>query len=689
MPGSPHRKRLTWLLPIAAAALLAIPIAATATHSLATLGTSTFEIDTDANFKVDHPGPTPPAMIDWASESERSAPDTLSGAGDESFGQGTKEDTAAPVIVDGSIPPNKSDLKYFGVHEEGSTGNGYLNMFWSRVQDPTGTTNMDFEFNRLTCTPNEAPEPLTPPTDTDCSANGLTPKRSNNDMLITYDLSNGGVNAQLSIRRWSDAQQRWGASNPFGTDAVGTINTTSIDAGDADGKGAHSPRTFGEAQIDLSAIFTQGCEAFGSVYLKSRSSDSFTSAVKDFVPPIDVNITNCATFSVQKYISVDENATYDASVDNTGTATDLTGWSFSVSKVGGGFSCTGTTDNLGVMQGCTGLDKLSAGTYTVTETGPTTKTLGNAHPDTGTKRSAFNSDPGPAPLALTSTVSKQVTLQNGGAAQVVRFGNSCRSMGRFSITVPAGTAPMFVRWSTQSDFSASTDVNLTGTTTRVASTTELRKGTTVYWKYGLQSDANNLVTGTSFALGGYPACLTTQTASFQNPNVVAFKYRDSDASGTRGSAATEPGLGGFAFELRDGSGNAFSPAVTTTSEADGDVVFTNVAPGSYRVYESATGQPAGWERTDPAAQAYRAVTVPFGASSVNAGLFGNTPLSKIEVQFTALADNPNGTDATASSITCTPNGGTAITETDGNVIANNLRVTRSQTTCVVTFQNNP
>ena len=52
----------------------------------------------------------------------------------------------------GSIPPNKSDLKVFGsYHEPGPTAThpGFLNVFWTRVQDPTGTTNMDFEFNKL------------------------------------------------------------------------------------------------------------------------------------------------------------------------------------------------------------------------------------------------------------------------------------------------------------------------------------------------------------------------------------------------------------------------------------------------------------------------------------------------------------------------------------------------------------
>jgi uncharacterized surface anchored protein len=42
------------------------------------------------------------------------------------------------------------------------------------------------------------------------------------------------------------------------------------------------------------------CKSFGAAYLKSRSSDSFTAALKDFVPPVPVNISNCGTVHILK-----------------------------------------------------------------------------------------------------------------------------------------------------------------------------------------------------------------------------------------------------------------------------------------------------------------------------------------------------------------------------------------------------
>ena len=53
-----------------------------------------------------------------------------------------------PTVVDGSIPPNKSDLLNFGLYLEEATAGDFLHLYWHRVQEPSGTTNMDFEFNK-------------------------------------------------------------------------------------------------------------------------------------------------------------------------------------------------------------------------------------------------------------------------------------------------------------------------------------------------------------------------------------------------------------------------------------------------------------------------------------------------------------------------------------------------------------
>ncbi len=161
-PGSRRARRIGSLVAAFAMAAAFAPSVAYANHPEVSLPGSNFEIDTDANLKVDDPAPS----IDWANVTETRKADTISGPTDESFGQGAKEDTAVPAVVDGSIPPNKSDLKFFGLYQEGSTSTGFLNLFWARVQDPSGTTNMDFEFNQRQCTPNQTPA------DPDCTPTG-------------------------------------------------------------------------------------------------------------------------------------------------------------------------------------------------------------------------------------------------------------------------------------------------------------------------------------------------------------------------------------------------------------------------------------------------------------------------------------------------------------------------------------
>ncbi|CAN5807131.1 hypothetical protein BH18ACT11_BH18ACT11_13560 [soil metagenome] len=269
-------------------------------NSTATLGAapdgSAFEIDSDANLKVDNAN-----CIDWLTGTNVGDPlrpgviakaDLASGSGDNSFVQGSKEDTADPVIDSGGIPPNKSDLGWFGLYTEQDPPDppdGFLELFWSRVQDPSGTTNMDFELNKLFC---GAGSPAS-----NCSANGVTPKRSVGDILITYDLSRGGTVATISIRKWTGTQ--WGPADTLDpTEARGTINTSLITQSPLktaqNSTGSLDPRTFGEAVVSFEALFGEGgCGEFGSAYLKSRSSDSFTAALKDFVPPTKVNVSNC------------------------------------------------------------------------------------------------------------------------------------------------------------------------------------------------------------------------------------------------------------------------------------------------------------------------------------------------------------------------------------------------------------
>ena len=145
--------------------------------------------------------------------------------------------------------------------------------------------------------------------------------RTAGDLLIEYAIDQGGSRADITARRWTGTA--WGPTQDLDVPsatcggqpcAAGTINTSPILAADSDGLITNPPtaqknaRTFGEAQIDLRLIFQPNkCASFGSAMLKSRSSDSFTSQLKDFVAPVGINLQNCGQVIIRKQTDPDEN----------------------------------------------------------------------------------------------------------------------------------------------------------------------------------------------------------------------------------------------------------------------------------------------------------------------------------------------------------------------------------------------
>ena len=291
---------------------------------------SNLEIDTNANLKTEGTSP----CTDWNAvinpPGAGTGPavvksDTLSGGGDDSFTNGSAINDI-PKIDSGSIPPSKSDLKSFGVWQEGTGGASVLNLFWSRVQDPNGTTDMDFEFNQNFC---DSVNPTAPgSTCDDNTPNGgkttikVTPTRVAGDLLVTYLLSSGGTNPTIKYRTWgcSGATCAWSAPTDLTSSvAIGSINTTAILAANSD-IGSQSAFTFGEASLNVSVILgTADCRTFGSAYLKSRASDTDSTAGKDFIAPVRVSVTNCGSVVVKK-------------VDNAATPNRLSGATFTIEK---------------------------------------------------------------------------------------------------------------------------------------------------------------------------------------------------------------------------------------------------------------------------------------------------------------------------------------------------------------------
>jgi hypothetical protein len=279
---------------LAAAAVMALVLVSTAQ---ANLPTSNFE-GNDGNLIVNTPGNS-----DWINAPNRvTGVDRPSGGSDNSFGQGTKEDNAAVTVVTGSIPPNKSDLTRFYIANEFAGTSNFVYLAWER-SNVLGSANMDFEINQKV-TPGFG----------DSTTGPVTLARTAGDVLITFDFTNGGGSPVLGLLKWvttgaasqcfsANSLPCWGnrvdlSAAGFAEGAVNTVPVIDPISG------ATLPGlTFGEAAVNLTAagVFPpDACEAFGSAFVKSRSSASFPAEVKDFIAPQPVNISNCGTIIVHK-----------------------------------------------------------------------------------------------------------------------------------------------------------------------------------------------------------------------------------------------------------------------------------------------------------------------------------------------------------------------------------------------------
>jgi hypothetical protein len=291
-------------------------IAAVTPAAFANLSGSTFE-GNDGNLVVDTAGNT-----DWSNVANRVVGlDQPSGSSDNSFGQGTKEDGPNTVVVTGSIPPNKNDLTRFYAGSEFTGGSNFLYLAWERAVN-IGAANLDFEisqnatvgFNGSTTGP-------------------VTLNRTAGDLLITYDFGGSGT-PTLGLLKWvttGPASQCFSANTVpcWGNrvdltglgEAEGAVNTGSV----TDPVPPNAPRTlgtglFGEAAINLTAagVFPANvCTGFGSVFVKSRSSTSFTAEIKDFIAPQPVNISNCGEIKVIKHTNprgIDQDFSFTSTV---------------------------------------------------------------------------------------------------------------------------------------------------------------------------------------------------------------------------------------------------------------------------------------------------------------------------------------------------------------------------------------
>jgi uncharacterized repeat protein (TIGR01451 family) len=292
LDGRRRRFRPLWVTVIVAAAAFGILFVAA---SGATLTPSTFE-GNDGNMTVDTTGHT-----DWVSLAGnpqlRTLVDLPSGANDNAFGQGTKEDSTTVTVVTGSIPPNKNDLTRAYVYNERIGGSSFIYLAWERAA-AIGDAHIDFELNQNATA------------GFDGSTTGqVTLNRTKGDLLLAYDFGGSGT-PTITLFTWDGSawsnQQDLSALG-FAEAAVNTADLSDV----LNNNATVAAGEFGEASVNLSdALLAAGfnqdtCQSFGSIMVKARSSGSSTSAeLKDFIAPVPFHASNCATPTIATQTSV-------------------------------------------------------------------------------------------------------------------------------------------------------------------------------------------------------------------------------------------------------------------------------------------------------------------------------------------------------------------------------------------------
>jgi hypothetical protein len=514
---------------------------------------STFE-GNDGNLVVNTTGNT-----DWANAPNRVRGDDLaSGKTDNSFGQGTKEDDPNVSVVTGSIPPQKSDLTRFYVANEFAAGSNFLYLAWER-SNVLGSANMDFEINKL-AQPN-----LT-------TTGPKTLNRTAGDLLITYDFGGSGT-PTLGLLKWvtsgptsqcfsANALPCWGNRVDLSGlgEAEGAVNT--VDVTDPIAGGTLPALTFGEAAVNLTAagVFPPGtCTAFGSAFLKSRSSASFPAEVKDFVAPRPVNISNCGTITIHK---VTENGNANFDYTTTGGLTPAT---FTLSNGGtrtyndvlaGSYSVTESTPPTGWTLKSLVCTATGQGTSVTTATATASITMAGG----GTVDCTYTNHTKLSPTIATTLSAETITVGGTVHDSATLTGATANAGGTVTYTVYTDNA------CTQGGQSAGTKTVTNGVVPDSDPVTFNTAGD-YYWQAVYSGDANNdsatsLCTSEHLVVGKQNTAMTTAQNLIPNDDATL-----SGATGTAGGTIT--------FEL-------FIPGDTNCSGTPAYTQTVNVSgPGTY------------------------------------------------------------------------------------------------------------
>src|SRR3954468_8903804 len=335
-----------------------------------------FEIDGDLhgnNASTNPGGITPASLInnppmadgaDWLAPNGVADPDGTStsdtflfedatGSGDHSaYAGGNKEDdTRDWGYVNAAGPNDKTDFKHIMAHAEVIGNSAFAFLGAERIVN-NGTMVVDFELNKKPFKVYPSPVGNTV----------AKPDRTNGDLLISLEYSNGGSNPVVTIYAITNVKTfSTGQTNDFTAvsdakvlDAVRSA-TNFVDLTNS-GFGYTIPSfDFAEASIDLSKLgIATACPGFSTGHIRSRTGgDPGSSQLKDTARPFDIDLNNCGSVTIVK--NAVPNDPQDFAYTTTGGAPLAN------------FSLDNDGDNTNALSNTKDFTKVPPGDYTVTE----------------------------------------------------------------------------------------------------------------------------------------------------------------------------------------------------------------------------------------------------------------------------------------------------------------------------------
>lgn len=473
-----------------------------------------------------------------------------------------------------------------------------------------------------------------------------------------YEWENGALNQtpkfEVTQAKCNDAAQTNDSLFCIITNADGVKDTPwwSPQKGNKTPTAELQKNVFVEGFLDITNVYEvldKPVPCFAGMLADTRASTSLTAALYDYV---GIQAPTCGPLVIKKYLDKDADGTED--LDDPTTEADEAdppgeGWTIKVFADGDGPTGTPQFEGQTDSDGKVSFADVPFGDYDAYET----LKDGNW----------YNTDPGG------TTLKKDVP--KGVGTDEAKFGNACYVDKTFRVTgVPSGAALQAnytINPGTPGEVTGS--VTLDATETAVSGvfdasgtlTNTLKPTDRVTWNFAYQSAPTVTVPGaTNESLLDYTFspdgnCTKTNTVAFPYSTLNGMKYKDVDADGT--TTTGDPGIGGFEFKLYAGDGGAVGSALQTVNSApnpdpqttplEGSYRFTNVAPGTYSIVESAR---SGWRQTLPltgaGAPTFRVVTVSLGDASATVDRFSNTPLTDVRISVTPQ------TGATESIINC-------------------------------------